>query len=75
MKTPLLTKQAFWQVVQAFKRDPVYITKKEYNIVVKDDSFIDVSTYPGFMVVNNEVGVFGLTRLILKENKNLLIDK
>jgi hypothetical protein len=63
-----LSTQAFWRVIQAFKRDPVLISKDEYGQVVREDDFIDVSTYPGFMIIKNEVGVLGLTRLILNEN-------
>ena len=68
MREPLLIKETFWQVIQAFKRDPKFITKKEFNKIKKLDDFIPISKYGGkFFIKTNEVGIVGMTRLILND--------
>jgi len=68
---PTLTRKKFWQVIQAFKRDPVYISKDRYVTIKSEDGLIPVSRYSfNFpQVINGEVGILGFNRLILKNER------
>jgi len=65
---PPLARETFWHVIQAFKRDTVYISKDRYVTIINEDGFIPVSKYASEFpqVINGEVGILDLTRLILK---------
>jgi hypothetical protein len=68
---PTLARKTFWQVIQAFKRDPIYISKDRYVTIISEDGFIPVSRYSfNFpQVVEGEVGILGFNRLILKNER------
>ena len=65
---PTFVRETFWQVIQAFKRDPIYISKDRYVTIKSEDGFIPVSKYASnfLQVVEGEVGILGFNRLILK---------
>lgn len=65
---PTLARKTFWQVIQAFKRDPIYISKDRYVTIKSEDGLIPISKYASNFpqVVEGEVGILGFNRLILK---------
>ena len=71
IRTPTLAMKAFWTVVQAFKRDPIYINEKDIEKLSQQKDFIPVSHYcENFpQVIRGEIGISGLRRLIIKNKK------
>lgn len=69
MTVPLLSKDEFTEVIQAFKYDPIYITEDKLELLKEEESFVPVEKYSQWMIIENEIGVAGGARFIL-DKKN-----